>query len=375
MKSQKSAVVLSIFVVALFFDASNLFSANLSVRITSPQNKARFETCRDIVVTAEAAVDSGEVDRVYFFRTSGGLGYDKTAPYEVTWEKADYGIYKIWAKAKDKNRNVAYSDTIIVYVGNVRDGNLLLNGEFSCSKRPWQLALYEGGQATFDIVSDPQLSDDTTTALIEIQDLGSVDWSVQLMQVFSLKSGHTYEISFIADVIDEKQIRVAFQQNLPPYEQYWYEELTVSEYNIFGPFEFMCTKDDPSANFKFILSLDDKPIYLDAIEVVDLNWSAVETKQPVVAEDYRLFPNYPNPFNPETNIKYKIAKSQNVKLTIYNLLGEHIAMLVDEIQPPGVHVAHWDGRDEDGRPATSGVYLFRITSGNFVASQKMVLLK
>ncbi|MCR4438846.1 MAG: T9SS type A sorting domain-containing protein [candidate division KSB1 bacterium] len=95
---------------------------------------------------------------------------------------------------------------------------------------------------------------------------------------------------------------------------------------------------------------------------------------------FALAGNYPNPFNPGTEISYRIAKPADgeqvhVRLTIYNMLGQEIATLVDAPQPPGWYVVAWDGRDALGRAAGSGLYICRLQAGAFAATMKMLKMQ
>ena len=89
----------------------------------------------------------------------------------------------------------------------------------------------------------------------------------------------------------------------------------------------------------------------------------------------RLAQNYPNPFNTETTIPYNLSRDQHVELVIYNILGQQVRRLVDEIQPPGLYQAAWDGTDSRSKPVSSGVYLYRLHIGNWTQNKRMVLLK
>ncbi|RMD91624.1 MAG: T9SS C-terminal target domain-containing protein [Calditrichaeota bacterium] len=82
-----------------------------------------------------------------------------------------------------------------------------------------------------------------------------------------------------------------------------------------------------------------------------------------------------NPFNPETLIRFNLPKPAHVKLTIYNLLGQKIRVLLDEYKPAGFHKVSWDGRDQHGFLAPSGLYLYRIKAGEFEKTLKMILLR
>lgn len=85
--------------------------------------------------------------------------------------------------------------------------------------------------------------------------------------------------------------------------------------------------------------------------------------------------NFPNPFNAETVISYSIPRDGHVRLEVFNLLGQSVAPLVDGWNPSGPHTVRWDGNDRSGRPAASGVYFYRLTSGAGVHTRKMVLLR
>ncbi len=91
--------------------------------------------------------------------------------------------------------------------------------------------------------------------------------------------------------------------------------------------------------------------------------------------EFSLSQNYPNPFNPETRITFTLPERRNVKLLIYNLLGQPVRTLVNGAIAPGHHEVTWDGRNDAGIPLASGVYVYRFEAGEFKRVQKMVLLK
>lgn len=99
-----------------------------------------------------------------------------------------------------------------------------------------------------------------------------------------------------------------------------------------------------------------------------------------VPETFALFQNYPNPFNPATEIRYQIpvtksGEGKKTTLAIYNLLGEKVRTLVSTRRMPGVYAVSWDGRNDFGTPVTSGLYVYRLSSGDFVESKKMLFVQ
>ena len=94
-----------------------------------------------------------------------------------------------------------------------------------------------------------------------------------------------------------------------------------------------------------------------------------------VPTDYGLSQNFPNPFNPETQIAFQVPESGNLSLVIYNTLGQQVRVLEQGPVEAGFHRVVWDGRDAVGRNVSSGVYLVRMKSGSFNSIKKMLLLK
>jgi hypothetical protein len=88
-----------------------------------------------------------------------------------------------------------------------------------------------------------------------------------------------------------------------------------------------------------------------------------------------LMQNFPNPFNPITEIKYEVPIESQVSLVIYNVLGEVVNTLVDEYQQANIYSVKWDGRDMNGRIVNSGIYFYKLEAGLQVIKRKMTLLK
>ncbi len=85
--------------------------------------------------------------------------------------------------------------------------------------------------------------------------------------------------------------------------------------------------------------------------------------------------NYPNPFNPETEILFQLPENEKTNLSVYNLKGQLVRTLIDTYLPGGSHSVVWDGTDNQGKQAGSGVYFYQLSAGNIIKTGKMVLLK
>lgn len=88
-----------------------------------------------------------------------------------------------------------------------------------------------------------------------------------------------------------------------------------------------------------------------------------------------LSQNYPNPFNPETTIKYYLPKASPISLIIYNILGQEIKTLVNEIKPAGYYEIIWNGTNNNGINVSSDIYLYRLLAGEYVRTKKMILIR
>ncbi len=92
-------------------------------------------------------------------------------------------------------------------------------------------------------------------------------------------------------------------------------------------------------------------------------------------KSFALLGNYPNPFNPETTIRFQIAEKGRVKLVIYNLLGQQVRTLIDTELKPGFQEIRWDGRDNTGLHTASGAYIYRLSQDGQVKAKKMLLVR
>ena len=115
-----------------------------------------------------------------------------------------------------------------------------------------------------------------------------------------------------------------------------------------------------------LIGVDGSVEMLAHVEIGDLK---------TLPDRFGLDQNAPNPFNPSTVIRYQLAEAGQVRLGIYNLLGQEVRVLVNERQEAGAFTVTWNGTDARDRRVASGVYLYRIQAGAFLAARRMLLLK
>ncbi len=122
------------------------------------------------------------------------------------------------------------------------------------------------------------------------------------------------------------------------------------------------------SNDAFIFYVDDFSVHSNGGSV-----SNEDNMIPVVATE--LQGNYPNPFNPETTIRYSIKDNTPVTLEVYNVKGQLVKTLVNEAKTPGNYSVVWKGLDNNNRSVSSGVYFFKMNAGKYSSTKKMIMMK
>lgn len=147
-----------------------------------------------------------------------------------------------------------------------------------------------------------------------------------------------------------------------------------------GFFDSWVVADIDKDNMTDILFGCEKGIFHYEATIPSVITSAPERQWVQKPENFQLHQNYPNPFNPSTATRYTLAEQSLVTITVYDILGRKIALLVQDTMPPGTHETVWDGRDDNGVPVSSGIYIFRLHTQSdkgeaFVDQRKAVLMK
>jgi hypothetical protein len=118
-------------------------------------------------------------------------------------------------------------------------------------------------------------------------------------------------------------------------------------------------------------------IYFNTINFKE---TAVEDEQEErdLPQKFTLYQNHPNPFNPNTRIRFVVCSGQSplhVCLKIYNIRGQLVRILIEEEKPPGDYQAIWDGRNDEGQQVASGIYFYQLRAKDRIFTRKMLLLR
>jgi serine protease len=146
--------------------------------------------------------------------------------------------------------------------------------------------------------------------------------------------------------------------------------ISSSQYNFptNAKLRFMCDASDNN---------DD--VYIDEIEFRGMSGvggaSGLAKSNSMIPEKFAISQNYPNPFNPVTQFTLDLVEQTHVSVVVYNVAGQKVRTLVNEVLPAGTRTLTWDGTNDRGEALSSGVYLYRVIAGDEMVTKKMTLLK
>ena len=264
--------------------------------------------------------------------------------------------------------------------------NLISNGEFDDGTTGWWIG-FQNTATGISVIDDGAYLSDDNSLRVDIENGGQSDYDILMNQQMTLEEGETYDIFFMATSSEGALIRVSFNEIADPWNPYkkWAFRIGDDDNVDFGPYKWTCNNDDGVFEVRFWLGGAEKQnmsIWLDAVQVVvhqEVGIENHELSSDRVVDQFRLEKNYPNPFNPETQIRYNIPEKSFVNLTVYTVLGEKVQTLINGYQDAGVYHAFWNGLDENKHNVPSGLYLYRIQASgshhSFSQTQKMLLVR
>ena len=139
-----------------------------------------------------------------------------------------------------------------------------------------------------------------------------------------------------------------------------------------GIYQLTCQHDDYN-NFTYT-----EDVVIIPCETTDIDFEMIqlvgegEDPLPLVTA---LSSNYPNPFNPETTIKFSLSEEQEIIINVYNIAGQKVKQLISQQLSEGQHSIIWNGTDSNSKSVSSGVYFYKLKTGNFEQTKKMILMK
>jgi hypothetical protein len=243
--------------------------------------------------------------------------------------------------------------------------NMILNGDFSDGTNHWIFNARNGAQAQGSVVNGEYV--------VTISNGGSVYSDIQLIQEsFPMINGKNYVFEFDARANSNRVMEPRVAQNGGNYTVYSRTgPIVITPQMQHFQYPFQMT-DPTDYNARVVMNFGTSNItsYVDNISVKETLPSEVGEDNLIISKDFVLYPNFPNPFNPSTIIKYALPEQGNIKIEVFNLMGERITKLLDSPQDAGFHQIEFDGSN-----LSSGVYFYKVEFKSYVSVQKMLLLK
>lgn len=251
------------------------------------------------------------------------------------------------------------------------DNNQILNGDFSQNDNYWELIVSNG-------VTTVGTIDNIGRYFLDITDGGPSFANIQLSQqnIWLLKD-YKYKLEFEAQVNTSKIIGIDFRNPETPWIDYaMFGLLNIVTTNTHYKIEFIMNENsDNRVELVFLLGGNEKNIYLDNVRLTSDIASSI-SEDYLFQNNFELFNNYPNPFNPSTTIEYYLPEKSNVTISVYNILGQLVQTILDEQQTAGKQKIIFNGSS-----LSSGAYFYTLlaksilTNRMFFDANKMILIK
>ncbi|MFQ5649774.1 MAG: Ig-like domain-containing protein [bacterium] len=225
----------------------------------------------------------------------------------------------------------------------------------------------------FDTNNTEPATDSIRVVVTDGQDADTLSWAISVFVSVELSS-------FSADFAGFDGVKISWQTS---------REINNAGFNIlrsttpdgdYAQVNAELIPPDQGGQYEFIdrdLVVGRRYFYI--LEDVDVNGTRTE-HGPIqidiaAPKTFQLSQNFPNPFNPDTKIRYQLPQTGKVTIRIFDVLGREVKTLVDERKEAGFHVLTWDAKNQDGIRVASGIYYYSISAGDFKMTKKMLLLK
>ena len=211
---------------------------------------------------------------------------------------------------------------------------------------------------------------DPSTLPVELSSFTAVLTADMYVQIAWVAESETNHLGYNVLRNTDNDLETALQLNLGVISSGSSEGTQVS-------YSFIDTEVDSGSSYYYWLQsmdLDGSAVFYGPL-VVEVNTNPDGPEIPLIPLVTQLMEAYPNPFNPSTTIRYQIKEAGDVKIDIYNTRGQKLRSFTNDHSKAGYYQITWDGKDANGKNLSSGVYIYRMTSGKYTSSKKMVLTK
>lgn len=261
----------------------------------------------------------------------------------------------------------------------------------------WSNDIDGNGKPEFWVLGDAFYSGQAVTRITIFETNGDNSYQVvgriDLIGVFSFYAGTMQAVDIDDDGIDEVAVciddnflilKFKGSVNHHTYDLFYIKENEVNtqdEFQIYFGAIMHNLQRTREKEYDILISMihvivqpgDDLGRFVTKIYRPDSTSSVIDSDY--IPKSIKLYPNYPNPFNPTTNVKFSLSGSEDVSIKVYNILGKEIKLLLEDYLPAGEYTIQWDGKDDEGNILPGGVYFIRMTAGNYRHTIKSVLLK
>lgn len=321
-----------------------------AVSITRPDSQSVFSSGSDIDIIVNSFDYDGNVTQVEIYNSDSLLYTDTEEPWEFTWSNVPDGEYTIYAIAYDDSNASSRSASVPFTISDeVRIVEAESGSDFIGTIDNNHAGFTGAGFVNFTNEMESYLN-----LLVELPKAGQ--WMMKFRYGNGSENNRPCRIQIGATVIDSSY-------NFPSTGSW--KNWEYSDDELSWNFEA------GSCSLKVIALTDEGGPNLDHIRLRYTQPEKIETDyKGIVNNNFRLYPNYPNPFNSATTISYYIPRSGSVNLKIYDLNGDLIKEVIDKYQKAGHHDFQWNAGG-----LSSGIYIMRIQKQNDIRTRKMILLK
>jgi hypothetical protein len=315
----------------------------------------------------------------YIVYKHGALSdYTLNLPYsDKNITVGDTITYAVSAMDRAGNESQTTASLLVTIPSTLSKG---LNGEFDSGTQDWQLSTYAtGASATMQIDSSSVISGRNSCA-VTISQVTGTNWHIQLWQPVTIYPKRKYKITFKAKASSSKTIDLSLQENVSPYTTYLDRVHTLTtEVQTFTDSVSINTTVQAKLGF-YLGTSGTVQVWIDSVSIIESSSATTGVVQQgdEKPEAFALLQNFPNPFNPSTNISFSIPSKSFVSLKVFDLLGREVATLVNEQKSAGTFTQQWNAVN-----VSSGIYFYRLVAnalpsgqaGTYTQTKKLLLLR